>query len=269
MPKASPKPTINLNTIGSIVTAKSPGKKGGNPEKLMKNIGDFTAVGRVKAEIEDAEAVLYDEAKAEATKILLDEGCRTGTRPSNFKGIEIEVDNGADLTHSVSCELRAYSWPLDEAAQKIAAEKKIPVTEVVLTHETYIINPELAANMAFMQVFVDVLNAGGAQITAAMAKLGLGAVEILMKQPGTSKVVTNDETLPAIFKLSREDAETVLPVFTTLAVGKGKHDSLPGEDNLERSFTRVEKVLNRPGFKAKMQGAAEKKKAEKSRKRAA
>lgn len=200
--------------------------------------------------------------------MLLDDGCRSQSRPSNFKGVEIEVVDGVNLTHSVSCELRAYAWPLDEAAQKVAAEKNIPVREVPITHETYIINPVLAASTDFMQVFVAVVNAGGAKLGAAMTKLGLEG-DILLKQPGSSNVMTNDETLPAIFKLPREEAELVLPMFTTLAVGKGKHDSLPGEDNLDRSFARVEKVLRRPGFKEQMQGAAEKKKAEKARKRAA
>ena len=274
MPKTA-KPsanTINLGSIGTIVTAKAP-KKAGNPERVMSGVTDFTASDRVIADLEDARAVAYEKLSADARTMFLNDGCATKMRPGNFKGIEIEVVDGTSLTNTVSCELRVYGHPLSEAAQKIAVEHKIPVSEEVITHETYIINPALAANMAIMQVVVDVLNAGMPKIAAAMTKAGLENVEILQKQSGSTKTVTNDETLPALFKLPREVAEIALPVFTTLSVGKGKYASLPGQENdLSRALLHTAKLINRPGFRDEMQGMAEKRKAEKaerSRKRAA
>ena len=271
MPKTTSKPaanTINLGAIPRIVTAKSP-KKPGNPERLMKDVADLTAIGRVIADLRDAESVVDERVNEAAWKIFLDEGCASKSRIGNFKGCEAETIDGVQVQHSVSCELRNSGSGLSEEAQKLAAEHSIPVETKIGTHATYIIDPEYATNMDIMQVVVAVLNEGMPKINAAIAKAGLQERVILQAQEGSSKVVTTDETLPAIFKLPRDVAETVVRVFGVLAVGKGKYEFVPGKENdLTAPLLRTAKLLGRPEFRAEMQGAAAKKKAERSKRAA-
>ena len=105
MPKTA-KPaanTINLGAIPKIVSAAAP-KKAGNPERLLANIADLTAVKRVIADLEDAEAVVDGLVNEAVWKIFLDEGCAAKAPISNFYGCETEIIDGVSVKHSVSCE---------------------------------------------------------------------------------------------------------------------------------------------------------------------
>ena len=266
MAKAAVKPTkpvnvaITLDSIGVIATAK-PAKKGGSPEKIMKGIADLTAIDRVIADLETAKAVVDQEVRDAATELLLDDGCAIKRRPENFHGCEMEIVGGVELRHSVSVELRNYGSGLSAEAQALATEHKIPVDIRESVAATYIINPAYAEDMDMMGKLLKALNA--AVTTGALP------TDILQRQEGQSKVVTTDGTLPAIFAMERETAKLLLPVFSTLAVGKGKFSSLPGkEDDLTPALDRTAKLLNRPNFRNEMQATAAALKAKKSKKAA-
>jgi hypothetical protein len=260
--------TINLGAIPTIVTAK-PSKKG-NPDRMMKDIADLTAIGRVIADLKDAESVVDERVNEAAWKIFLDEGCESQSRIGNFKGCETDIIDGVSVQHSVSCELRNSGSALSEEAVRLAKLHNIPIETKPITTATYILDPEYAGNMAVMQAVVDVLNAGMPKINAVIAKEGLAERVILQAQAGSSKTVTVEQTLPAVFRLPRDVAETVVRMFGVMAVGKGKFELPAGKEaDLTEPLMRTAKLLGRPGFRAEMQGMAAKKKAEKSTKRAA
>ena len=251
---------ITLDTIGTIVTAK-PAKKTGAPEKVMTGIADLTAIGRVIADLETAESVVDQEVREAATKLFLDDGCAIKSRPQNFHGCEIEIVDSIELRHSVSVELRNYGSGLSAEAQELAIEHNVPVERVDTVPATYIINPAYATDMAMMTKLLTALNAA--------VTTGELPTDILQRQEGQSKVVTNERTIPAIFAMEREKAEMLLPVFSTLAVGKGKFGSLPGrEDDLTPALDRTAKLLNRPNFRAEMTATAATLKAKRSKKAA-
>jgi len=196
------------------------------------------------------------EVRTAANKIFLDDGCARKAQPGNFKGCEVEIVDGSTLTHSVSIELKRYAFPLSEEAQALAEEHKVPVHAVPTTNPvTYMINAKYATDMIMMEKVLKALN-------PSIVKGDL-PTDILVPQ---TKVVTNDDTLPAIFKLEREVAEILLPVFSTMSVGKGKFGVLPGqEDDLTPALDRTAKLINRPGFRSEMQRATEKAKADKAK----
>ena len=163
-------------------------------------------------------------------------------------------------------EVRRSGSALSEAALKAAEEHNIPVEPKPITVATYILDPEYAQNATVMQAVVDVLNAGMPEINAAIAKAGLKERVILQAQEGNSTTVTNEQTLAAIFRLPRETAKSVVRLFGTLAVGKGKYALPPGkEGNLSAPLDRTSKLLNLPEFRDVMQGAAKRAKAKTKR----
>jgi hypothetical protein len=251
---------ITLDSIGVIATPKAT-KKGGNPDKIMESIANLTAIGRVIADLETAEAVVDQEVREAAKTLFLNDGCAIKARPQNFNGCEFETVNGVELRHSVSVELRNYGSGLSAEAQALATEYKVPVETVDTVPATYIINPAYATDMDMMGKLLKALNAA--------VTTGDLPTDILQRQEGQNKVVTTEQTLPAIFAMEREQAELLLPVFSTLAVGKGKFGSLPGqEDDLTPALDRTAKLLNRPNFRNEMQATAAAMKAKKSKRAA-
>lgn len=254
-------PAITLGSIQTIVTATTP-KKTGSREIPMDDIANIAAIDRVISDLETAKAIVDERIRAAAKKRFLDEGCAAKARPTNFKGTETETIDGITVEHSAGIELRNSGKDLGDEAKALAEQHSIPTFTKVVTHGTYIVNPEFAGNMDVMQIVVDALN-------DAIANKGLPA-NILMLQEGTSKTVTTDETLPAIFKLPRTTAELLLPVFSTLAVGKFKYDTVPGkEDDLTPAILRTATLINRPGFRGEMEQTAQRIADEKKRTRKA
>lgn len=257
---AKPAPALTLDGIGVIVTAK-PVKKSSLAERVMEGVADITAIDRVIADLEDAKSVVDSAIRDAATKIFLDDGCALKAHPGNFRGCEVEIVDNVSIEHSLRVELKKSSSALSEEAKALAAEHKLPVVEVVQTHATFIVNPVHGANMDVMQAVLNALNAAIAE--------GTVPADILMRQEGVSKTCTTDETIPAIFRLPREDAEILLPMYSSMAIGALKHGSKVGqEDDLTPALLRTAKLINRPAFRAEMQEVAVQKKAEKARKRA-
>jgi hypothetical protein len=266
VPKTARKPaapqTISLGNIPTIVTV-SPKKGKGNPEVAMQRIADLCAIDRVIEDLEDAKKAIDTSVREEALAMLRADGFETKSRPGNFHGIETEVVNGITLTHSVSVELRNSGAALSDEAIRIAQELNIPTEEKVTTHETYIVNPKYATDIPVMEAVVAALNEA--------VNAGKIPADILQFQPGNSKTVCTDETLPTIFRLQdREQVEMVLPLFSSLAVGKHKYASVPGKEaDLGPALLRTAELINRPGFRDEMTAAHQARETEKKSRRRA
>lgn len=279
MPKPTPKRSvvvaanaINLATIGMIVSNAGP-KKSGLKERAMANIANLTAIDRVMEDLEDARDVECAKVRAAGLEIMLDNGCAAKGRPDNFRAIETEVIGGCPVTHSANIEMRRLATPLTEEACQLAADYNIPTRTEIETHATYVINPALAECQPVIEAVIAALNAGMDKISAAMtaANIDVATNQVLMYQAGKSKVLTTDDTIPAIFKQPREVAELLLAAFTTkLTVGKMSYASPPGQaDDLGPAMLRTAELIHRPGFRELMTQARETRKSEEKKRYAA
>jgi len=234
------KPKITLDNIPVLERTGGRRKPKKNPDRPLHGIADLASVDRVIASLTNYKTSLGAEVRDRVEAIFLAEGLQRGERPGNFFGVEFETIDGTPHRRAASCELRKNIYPLTAEAAQDAKDAGLPLVERIDVHETYVINPKYAKDRVVMERMVMALN----------KTRGLPA-DLLNKQDGVSKTYCTDLTLPAIFKLPRKTAERLLPIYSTLALGKYEYqgDSDFGyaieSRDLDHAWKRVCKLIGR------------------------
>lgn len=152
---------------------------------------------------------------------------KDGFQPDNFRG----VDDVADA----SCELRKRDSrrALDAFQIEALNEYGIETETVGDVAETFIFNPELVGDQEIM-----------AKVAKALEKVKGLPDNLIQKQVANKKVVTTDNSIRQVMNLKPEIARTLLPVVSTVAVGKAK---LPEDYTVSKLVDVAKGVLSVAG----------------------
>lgn len=188
---------------------KAPSKSAGKAKsdilvKKVEGIHLYAALKAVKTNVEAQIAVVESEIKAQMTDHFVDEGMKIDRRPANYKG----TDSGSEA----SLQLKTSPSAINEEAQKLLGEKKIPLTKSVAQHATFIVNP----------AYADLSNERNAamltKVSEALMELGL-PVDFFQQQDEVSKVVADEDSIHAVMALeSKSDVAALLPLVSCLAI---------------------------------------------------
>ena len=231
---------IDLDNIPVLERSGGRKKPKRNVDRPLSGIADLASLDRVITSLNSFKLTLGGEVRNRAEAIFLAEGLMRGERPNNFFGVESETIDGVPQRRAASCELRKNIYPLTAEAIRDAQDARLPLVERIDVHETYVINPKYAKDRVVMERLVLLLN-----------KARDMPSDLLQRQEGVSKTYCTDLTLPSLFKLPRKVAESLLPAYSTLAIGKFEYEgdsayqqSIESRD-LDPAWKRVCKLIGR------------------------
>lgn len=192
-----------FETASSIKTSKPKVGKGKvKPTFTLPGLDDYAQYKTVATAIEALCVAERETMDPILYTYFAEEGCKIARQPENPDGV------GLDNIGLGSLQLRKRSTlsVLSPEEQEFLAENDLPTETIVVTPETFIINPEYLADKALMD-----------KVGKALAGLGIPA-DFIQRQDEVSKVVVSEDTIAATFKLTPEVARDVLPVVTTLGI---------------------------------------------------
>jgi len=208
----------NLFESAKPVTSNVKGKKTGDKfipiEGLEAYCAVTTAIKALKAE-EEVQRIAIDE---QFDDYFATEGEQHKQRPENFKGMEGDT--------RASCELRRRtitSILKDPEIDKLN-ELKIPYETIP---DTFVLNPE----------HTDWIKKNAEKISVTLTKLGAPSDLIQIK---VGKRIVSDESIAAVFKLSREQILELLPIVSTYSIKK------TGETSLTSAWELIKTLFQTP-----------------------
>ena len=220
--RTSPSPTKDLFANAVIARKAEPAAaKTKRPTVKIPGLELLASVDSVIASLTTLRANYKSIVDGEVREEFVKEGAKLSKRPENFVGYE--------GVGSASCELRKRSSAsgLSEAEQKVCETFGIPTQVVEDVPETFIINPRYKDDKEVL-----------GKVNKALSKIDLPD-DFLMFQESTKKTTTTEASMDKAFTLPEEALRAVLPVISTLAVGKFKV-----EEDMGVTVARVKDLLS-------------------------
>lgn len=207
----------NLFEQAAVVPAKTAGKaKRPDVTVLMDGFVDYAVLDLLEKQVKSMKATVRVPLDDQILDHFTEEGLKVERHPDNYKGrdtLSYEDDAGSPATMKAegSCELRKRSSAsaLNEVEKSLLDKYEVPTEEVADRPATFIVDP----------VYADLSVPANAALLAKVSEaLRIAGVPegFIKRQEATTKWVTTDATLDAVYKVEVSKGESKAAVVKRL-----------------------------------------------------
>ncbi len=193
---------MSIFTKAKVIENPAPAKgKPDNKQKIaVEGLRKLAVVDNVVKAFTALQATLAQTCKEDITNTFIGIGKQTMRRPENFRGTD-----GEGVTASCELRVRGGQSPVNDEEAAILTAAGIPLKEVVIKEDAYIINPEYFNDQALLE-----------KVSEVLSKVKGLPDNFILRQQKLVKKVADDDTVNAVFEKGL--AASLLPLVATMAI---------------------------------------------------
>lgn len=207
----------NIFAAAKVIEAPKPkkAKKDEKEEVVLDGLEDYSVIISVIKNLEAVAKTMESDLKEQMKSHF----SKAEKKPDNFRGVEGDA--------KASCEMRKRSSASTLTDEEVTLLTKlgVPFDVVPVVEERFIVNPAYSADQDLLK-----------KVSDALSKVKELPADFIMLQKGSSKSVTNDDTIPVAY-----EKKVFASIMDSIAVFAIK--PTVSEFELDKQVDKVRKIL--------------------------